>query len=200
MRWLKGKWTLYVGFTLGVVGVPGVIADGKIWGLWISSTIGTGATWAIVGAGSSLLVGHCLVRVMDKVTMQQTLAFSPFALVPRRPPLSEFNLPILDAIAHLLDSPHSYTESSGAERQAFTMLHRAMCSGQLLVIGKEQDFAAPRRVSIWECRKLVPIEVVVMSSQAAPDGVRFVLSEPPTGDTDADEHRLQLSESSRPEP
>ena len=194
MDWLKGKWTLGVALTLEVVAVPGVIEDGKVWGLWISSAIGPSGTWAMVGAGLALLVGHYLAKAMDKVTMQHTLAFSPWTLAPRRPTLQEFNLPILDAIRHLLNSPHSYTESRWAERQAFTMLHREMCSGRLLVIGKEHDFAAPRRISIWECRKLVPIEVVVMPSPAAPDAVRFVLSKPPSGNADTDEDLSQLSD------
>ena len=105
-----------------------------------------------------------------------------------------FDKTILDAINHVMDSPHSYTRSDWAERKAFDELHKAMCSGDLPSMGREGDFTAPRRISARECSRLEPREVGVPRTPAAPDGVRFVLAVPLTGRPEQDEARLTLSD------
>ena len=176
MKWavFKSKWAGVVGGLLDVVGIPGVIGDGTMWWGWFETVFSYGIAWFMVGVGTLLLFAY----ITDKLTIGGTLAPSMWLLVPRRPPLNGFDTPILTAINHLLDSPHSYTRSDRAERQALTMLYQEMCSGRLPVIGAKHDFAAPRRISAWECRRLDLREVGVTPSPAAPDGVRFVLATP----------------------
>ena len=191
--WIKRKWTPSVGTMLDIVGVPGVMDDGRVWWSWVSFAFEYELAWLMIGAGTALIGGYLVAHAHERITLSGAVAFSPWLFIPRHPPMREFNVPILDAIRHLLESPHSYTRSDWAERNAFTMIHRdALCTGRLPVIGRETDFSAPRRISAWECRRLDAIEVVVMPSPAAPDGVRFVLVEPTTGDPDKDADRLHL--------
>ena len=98
--------------------------------------------------------------------------------------LRYFDIPIRDAIIHAANSTdHSYGSPNLRDRHFFEQLHVAMCSGELLVVGREGEAGALTHISRWRCRKLRPLEMVVPRNPSTPEGVRYCLvdkeAEPP---------------------
>ncbi len=101
---------------------------------------------------------------------------------------NEFDMPIRDAILHLLSTePHSYNGSRLAEGKAFDEIHKLMCAGKLSVVGADSDFKPPRRIKPKECKQLFPSEVVVPLNETTPDGVLYALID----HRDGDEHPVR---------
>lgn len=87
-----------------------------------------------------------------------------------------FDIPIREAIIHAANSTdHSYGSPSLRDRHFFEQLHKAMCSGELMVVGMKGESGALKRISRWKCRKLQPIEMVVPRNPSTPEGVRYCL-------------------------
>ena len=104
-------------------------------------------------------------------------------------PFQAFDTPILEAINYVIENAlHSYTSTGPAQRSAFKSLHRLMCDGLLQVIGRETEFGPFQEISKLDCLDLVPREVCIPPSEAAPDGVRFSLMHLP------DNNQLSLQE------
>ena len=104
-------------------------------------------------------------------------------------PFQAFDTPILEAINYVIENAlHSYKSTGPAQRSAFKSLHKLMCDGLLQVIGRETEFGPFREIPQSECRDLVPKEVCIPPSEAAPDGVRFSLMHLP------DNNQLSLQE------
>ena len=140
--------------------------------------------WSLVA-----LLGLWVVSDLYRAFTQNKIVWKPWPRVLWRGSFHRFDVSIRQAIYHLIETtPHSYTQSSLAEREALNNLYKAMCDGRLPVIGKEGDFMMPRRISRWECRRLKPMEVVVNATEAAPDGVRFSL----ILDKTEDGHKVEL--------
>ena len=103
--------------------------------------------------------------------------------IMRRPPLDEFDMPILDAIRHILSTEaHSYGDQLLAERTAFSEIHKLMCSGKLAVVGAEIDFEPPMLIKPKKCKQLFPHEVIVPRNSTAPNGYVFALIDRRDGD------------------
>jgi len=89
---------------------------------------------------------------------------------------ASFDMPIRDVIGHLEQTvPHSFDQSSSAERLAFKQLHERMCSGDLPVIGSTTAFGSPQLIPAAKCRELTPQDQAVPANPSAPQGVRFCL-------------------------
>ena len=89
---------------------------------------------------------------------------------------SDFDVPIRDAIEHVVEtSVHTFNNSGDAEQQAFEALHKEMCADKLPVIGMLGDFNAPERISARKCSELRPRPVVVPRNLTSPNGVLFAL-------------------------
>ena len=59
-----------------------------------------------------------------------------------------FDVPIRDAIIHAANTTdHSYNTPSLRDRLFFERLHKDMCTGKLLVVGREGEFGALTRIS-----------------------------------------------------
>ena len=130
--------------------------------------------WENVAWALLILILLYLARKIRERWKNLALRFCPSLL--SKASFEQFDTPIRKAIYHLIEtSPHSYTCSGLAEREAFKKLYEAMCKGRLPVIGREGDFMMPRHISWWQCRHLKPREVAVNATDAAPDGVRFSL-------------------------
>lgn len=103
--------------------------------------------------------------------------------IKRRYSPNEFDMPIRDAILHVLSTePHSYESQLLAERTAFKEIHKLICTGKLAVVGVDSDFKPPMRIKPKECRQLFPHEVVVPRSETAPNGYVFALIDRRDGD------------------
>ena len=90
--------------------------------------------------------------------------------------LTDFDVPILDAIHYIAQAtPSSYQGSRAIELHAFGVLHRRMCEGKLPVAGRLGEDGDLRQISSQECKMLVPQEVVVPLHPTAPNGVMFAL-------------------------
>ena len=90
--------------------------------------------------------------------------------------LSDFDVPIRDAIEHVVEtSAHTFNNSGDAERRAFEALHKEMCADKLPVIGMLGDFNVPERISARKCSELRPQPVVVPRNPTSPNGVLFAL-------------------------
>ncbi len=177
--WLRSRWTAWLGWALDFAGLPGMFGDGELWWKLVSFTWESQLALVLVSVGTTLLVGNWISKAAYNITMGHTVSFSPWLMVPRRPQIRAFDMPILAAVEHLLNTTaHSYTHLDRAERKAMENLHNAMCSGRLLVVGTENEFSSPKRISAWTCRQLVPIESVIPRSPAAPQGFTFILSPP----------------------
>lgn len=136
--------------------------------------LATPESWKTIFWLILILIPLILARKIGKWWKELALRLCPNVL--SKGSFEQFDTPIRKAIWHLIEtSPHSYTGSSLAEREAFKNLYEAMCKGSLPVIGKESDFKRPRHISWWECRKLKPREGGVTVTDAAPDGVTFLL-------------------------
>ena len=158
-------------FIISLYELPGHLGNLQTWYEWLAMLeILNKISWPL------FLIGIALFFAPEIRETWKNLAFKSFLCVLSETSFEQFDTPIRKAIYHLIETtPHSYTWSGMAERQAFTKLHEAMCKGRLPVIGKEGDFMMPRRISRWECRRLKPMEVAVNATDAAPDGVRFSL-------------------------
>ena len=181
---------LFVRQVQDVLGVGTMVDDGKtLWGhvVAIGKVIDlTAVDWLLLVIVGGLTFGPRVAKHGRRLAGQIGRSSSRLS----ENDVSQFDTPILDAIDHLIrTAPHSYTRSDLAERNAFAALHEKMCSGQLAVIGKESDFVAPRRITVRECKRLEPREVVVIPTVSAPDGARFSLCSPHTGQ---DEERLEM--------
>ena len=87
-----------------------------------------------------------------------------------------FDTPIREAVDHYVRTfPHSYKD--GADQHAFEVFHKAMCNGELPVMGAKDEDAAPERLSTQQCKLLKPIMACVPKNWASPQGVRFDLFE-----------------------
>ena len=192
-RWLMSfffaGW-LFVRRVQDVLGVGTMVDDGKtLWGhvVAIGRVIDfTAVDWLLLIIVGGLMFGPRVAKHGRWLAGQIGRISSQLS----ENDVSQFDTPILDAINHLIQTaPHSYTRSDLAERNAFAALHEKMCSGRLAVIGKESDFVAPRPITVKECKRLEPREVVVIRTASAPDGARFSLCRPRTGQ---DDERLEM--------
>ena len=173
-----------------VLGVGTMVDDGKtFWGhvVAIGQAIDfTAVDWLLLVFVGGLMSGPRVAKHGRRLAGQIGRISSRLSVND----VSQFDTPILDAINYLIQTaPHSYTRSDLAERNAFAALHKKMCSGQLAVIGKESDFIAPRRITVRECKRLEPRDVVVIPTVSAPDGARFSLCRPRTSQ---DDERLEM--------
>ena len=101
----------------------------------------------------------------------------------------EFDMPIRDAIRHILSTrAHSYESQLMAKRTAFTEIHELMCTRRLKVIGADSDFKPPVQIKRKECKEIFPHEVVVPRNETAPDGFLFALIDRRDGDEHAPRH------------
>ena len=99
-----------------------------------------------------------------------------WAKIMRRPPLDEFDMPILDAIRNILSTEaNSYGGQLLAERTAFNEIHKLMCSGKLAVVGAEIDFEPSMLIKPKKCKQLFPHEIIVPRNRTAPNGYVFAL-------------------------
>lgn len=144
-------------FASAVLGIAGLPAHLKGWAEWID-VIDHVALWYTL-AGASLVA-----------------AFGMAVWDWRQTRLRYFDIPILDAVNHLIQTePHSYGQSGAAERLMFRLLHAEMCSGKLRVIGRKGETGTPRRISAAQCKRLTPRAAVIPRSPAAPYGIRYSL-------------------------
>ena len=85
-----------------------------------------------------------------------------------------FDTPIREAVDHYIRTfPHSYRD--GADQHAFEVLHKAMCSGKLPVVGTKGEDSPSERISARRCKRLKPIRTLLPKNWASPQGVRFDL-------------------------
>ena len=199
MRWwpkflstLAALW-LVIRHVQDVVGIATLFDDGeKLWEQLVAVSDAIEFMWIDWLLLSMLVAGLALSTRAVVVVRRLSGRFGGGALATHT---SQFDTTILDAINYLIGTaPHSYTRSDWSERAAFRELHNEMSTGELRVIGKESDFAAPRRISARECRRLTPIEVGVPRTRAAPDGVRFALTHLVEGREDEGQAALTLSD------
>ena len=151
--------------------LPGHLDNFQTWREWLAMIeILDKISWSFFAIGTILFFVPEITKTWEKFALRS------WPSVIWGTSFEQFDTPIRKAIYHLIETtPHSYTWSGMAERQAFTKLYEAICEGRLPAIGKEGDFMMPRRISRWECRRLKPMEVAVNATDAAPDGVRFSL-------------------------
>ena len=174
MGWRRriAGWTVATVFFM--YGLPGHVEDGKWWlDLWdrLVLTVDAQATWEW---WNYVLVAAGVLLTSYTVLPESTLA--RVADVGRRTRISDFDIPILKAVNHLMQTePHSYGQSGAAERLMFRLLHSEMCSGELRVIGRKGEAGAPRRISAAQCKRLTPHAAVIPRSPAAPNGIRYSL-------------------------
>ena len=156
---------------LSLYNLPGHLDNFQTWREWLAMVeILDKISWPFFAIGTILFFMPEIIGTSKKFALRS------WPSLMWETSFEQFDTPIRKAIYHLIETtPHSYTCSGMAERQAFTKLHEAMCEGRLPVIGKEGDFMMPRRIYRWECRRLKPMEVAVNATDAAPDGVRFSL-------------------------
>ena len=103
-------------------------------------------------------------------------------------PFLDFDVPIRNAIEHVMMPPHSYTDTAKHQRDAFNAIHEKMCTGQLRVIGRESDVQPLRLIEPEQCANLEPYENIVRDTpfSAAPEGVWFILRTPRTTNPETD--------------
>ena len=144
-------------FALSAVGLAGLPDDLKTWAEWLDMIDHTLFWYGLAGIAFALTVG---------------MVFRDLWLAR----VSYFDVPILDAINHLVQTtPHSYQRSGQAELHFFRVLHRQMCSGALPVVGMQGEEGLPKRISRRQCKRLMPQEVVIPPNPTSPYGRRFSL-------------------------
>ncbi len=130
--------------------------------------------WPNVSAGTWWLVAGALAFFWLLATYRNEirLGFQKWKIPAKD--LHSFDMPIREAVDHYVRTfPHSYRD--GADRHAFEVLHKAMCTGKLPVIGTKGERGMPKRLSLRQCRRLKPIRIFVPKNPASPQGVRFDL-------------------------
>lgn len=154
-----------------IYGWPGHVEDGQWW-LKRLGMFGEGQTtwlwWNYALVSVSVLIAFYAVlpdRILKRITWSRM-----------RTHVSEFDMPIRDAINHLAQTiPHSFQDSGRMERHFFRMLHREMCAGRLPVIGMNGESGSLKHISARKCKRLKPMETVVPRNPLTPHGVRFSL-------------------------
>ena len=93
-----------------------------------------------------------------------------------RKPQQDFDMPILSAIEHMVQTvAHSWDSPDKAERAFFRSIHTQMRAGRLRVVGAEVPDGPLRRIGKRKIAKLTPVPMNVPQSDTAPHGVSFVL-------------------------
>ena len=104
------------------------------------------------------------------------LMFWPASKDRKKRRFSDFDMPILAAIEHMMQTvTHSWDSPDKAERFFFRAIHAQMCAGRLRVIGAEAPGGPLRRIRKKELAGLTPVPMNVPPSDTAPHGVRFDL-------------------------
>ena len=148
-----------------VIGLPGLLDDLSEWKRWLTmipnDLVIDLITWAPMVLGISLVL---YLRRQE-----------------RRAANTPFDMPIRDAIEHLLASGSIYAPYAThgrrrqAEMQAFQAIFRAACGGKVRIAGCEHPDLPPKPIILNECRELKPYDGTVQRSPLAPEGSTFVL-------------------------
>lgn len=118
-----------VSFVLGAVGIAGLPDDIKTWSVWLDMIDHAVLWYGLAGAGIAATMGGALWDWS-------------------RSRIWNFDIPIRDAIIHVANTTdHSYNTPSLRDRHIFERLHRDMCAGKLLVVGRAGEFGALVRIS-----------------------------------------------------
>ena len=134
---------------------------------WADGLTETTDRWVIIGLWTLLavaigLLGFGLVRMFCGGRKDKTKEAPPF------------DTPIREAVDHYVRTfTHSF--QNGADRHAFEVLHKAMCKGNLPVVGTRGEDSRSECISAQRCKQLKPTMVVVPRNWASPRGVRFDL-------------------------
>ena len=104
------------------------------------------------------------------------LMFWPASKDRKKRRFSDFDMPILAAVEHMVQTvSHTWDSPDKAERAFFRSLHTQMRAGRLRVIGAEVPDGPLRRISKKKLGSLSPVPRNVPPSDTAPHGVSFVL-------------------------
>ena len=146
------EWLAYVGFSEWTEGLTKTTDD------WITYIL-----WALLAVAIGLF-GFGLIRIFRSRKRNKPKDGTPF------------DLPIREAVDHYVRTfPHSYKD--GADQHAFEVFHKAMCSGELPVMGAKGEDGPSERISARQCKRLKPIRTLVPKNWASPQGLRFDLVE-----------------------
>ena len=120
------------------------------------------------------------------------LMFWPASKDRKKRRFGDFDMPVLAAIEHMVQTvAHSWDSPDKAERAFFRGIHTQMCAGRLRVMGAEVPGGPLRRIRKKKLAGLTPVPMNVPPSDTAPHGVRFdLIDEAKLGEPD--KHRGPL--------
>ena len=162
--------------------------------------------WRHIRTGAGLAIIYCLERgagmmwpeVSAWTWWSTAIALSVFLVIgtywreiaslggriPQRPRMQEFDVRIRDAIRHIIHTtPHSYQTAQRAADHYFEVLYEKMCSGRIRVVGRKGEDGELQPISKRECKRFMPLSVVIPRNPSAPEGWRYSLVDrdrPPT--------------------